>query len=364
MPGHRYKNLRWAYLVLAVIEVMIIEVPGARDYAQAPYAGYELSAESANDFNSDFLVPRIIGQVKPGSPAERVGLHTGDRVLAVEGIPFEEQKRIIELGRPKIGERRSIVVERGGELLPLRITYEKNPKGYNFKYSAFALIAFAFLTTGMVCFWFYPSSTTSLLFWLGFTGAFVFMHKPYLGSFPARSAFAMLRWFITSLWLAILFNFLLAFPKPKQILMARPWLARIAIYTPCLLLFLVISYYTAFPSGLVGRGESVIDIAFFFIGAYLVLGVAAFTHTYLTLLKSERTREMKIMAIGTAVGILPIALSIITVIAAPRIELPGRDYYILTLVLIPLSFGFSVWERERMKKAQTSHYSGPGGQLT
>ena len=95
-----------------------------------------------------------------------------------------------------------------------------------------------------------------------------------------------------------------------------------------------------------------IKIAFFFIGAYLVLGVAAFTHTYLTLLKSERTCEMKIMAIGTAIGILPIALSIITAIAAPRIELPGRDYYILTLVLIPLSFGFSVWGRERKKKGK------------
>jgi len=134
--------------------------------------------------------------------------------------------------------------------------------------------------------------------------------------------------------------------------MTRPWLARFAIYTPCLLLFLVISYYTALPTGLVGRGELVIDIAFFFVGADLVLGVAAFTHTYLTLHKNERTREMKIMAIGTAIGILPIALSIITVIAAPRIELPGRDYYILTLVLIPLSFGFSVWGRERKKKGK------------
>ena len=330
----------------------MVEVPGARDYMQSPYAGYELGAESANDFNSDFLIPRVIGQIRPGSPAERAGLRPDDRALMVEGIHFDDQKRIIELGRPRIGETRSIVVERGGKRLPLHVTYEKNPSSYNFKYTAFAMIAFAFLSAGTICFWFYPSSTTSLLFWLGLTGAFVFMHKPYLDSFAARSAFAMLRWFITSLWLAILLHFLLSFPKPKRMLTTRPWLARFALYLPCLLLFLVISYYTAFPSALVGRGEVVVNIAFFFIGAYLVLGVAAFIHTYLTLLKSERTRGIKIMALGTAIGILPIALSIIAVIVAPQIELPGRDYYILTLGLLPLSFAFSVWERMRGRQAR------------
>lgn len=323
----------------------MVEVPGARDYMQSPYAGYELGAESANDFNSDFLIPRIIGQIRPGSPAERAGLRPDDRALMVEGIHFDDQKRIIELGRPKIGETRSLVVERGGEQLPLRVTYENNPSNYNFKYAAFAIIAFAFLAAGTICFWFYPSSTTGLLFWLGLTGAFVFMHKPYLDSFAARSAFAMLRWFITSLWLAILLHFLLSFPKPKPMLTTRPWLVRCALYLPCLLLFLVISYYTAFPSALVGRGEVVINIAFFFIGVYLVLGVAVFIHTYLTLLKSERTRGVKIMAVGTAIGILPIALAIMAVIVAPQIELPGRDYYILTLVLIPFCFAFGVWER-------------------
>jgi len=340
-----YKNLRWLYLALAVLELIAVEVPGVRDYRLSPYAGYELGAESANDFNSDFLIPRVIGQVRPGSPADRAGLQPGDQTLSVAGIPFEDQKRIIELGRPQIGETRAIVVQRGEERLLLNVTYEKNPASYDLKYSAFAVIAFAFLGAGTICFWFYPGSSTSLLFWLGLTGAFVFMHKPYLNSFAARSAFAMLRWFITSLWLAFLLHFLLIFPKPKRILTTRPWLARFVLYLPCLLLFLIIAYYTARPSRLIGGGESVINFAFLFIGAYLVLGVAAFIHTYLTMLKSERTRGMKIMAVGTAIGILPIAVSIITLIAAPQIKLPGRDYYILTLVFIPLCFAFGVWER-------------------
>ncbi|HKZ03592.1 MAG TPA: PDZ domain-containing protein [Pyrinomonadaceae bacterium] len=346
MPGFRhYKRLRWLYLALAVLEVLVIELPGVRDYALSPYAGYELGAESSNDFNSDFLIPRIIERVRPGSPAERAGFRPGDLTLSVAGIPYEDQKRIIELGRPGIGETRSIAVQRGGERLLLQLTYESNPGSYDLKYSGFAVIAFAFLIAGTICFWFYPGPTTSLLFWLGFTGAFVFMHKPYLNSFPARSAFAMMRWFITSLWLALLLHFLLIFPKPKRILASWPLLARFSLYLPCLLLFLIIAYFTAFPSRLTGGGEFVLNIAFIFIAAYLVLAVGAFIHTYLTMLKSERTRGMKIMAFGTAIGILPIAVSIVMLILAPRIKLPLRDYYILTLVLVPVCFAIGVLER-------------------
>lgn len=340
-----YRNLRWVYLVLAVLEIITIELPGARDYLQSPYAGYELGAESANDFNSDFLIPRVIGQIKRGSPAERAGFRPGDQTLSVAGVPFDDQKRFIAMGRPRIGETRAILVQRGDDRLLLNVTYEKNPASYDFKYGAFAIIAFAFLITGTICFWFYPASNTSLLFWLGLSGAFVFMQKPYLSSFAARSAFNMFRWFATSLWLAFLLHFLLIFPRPKRILTIWPRLARIALYLPCLLLFLVIAYYTVFPSRMIGSGERVVSIAFFFIGGYLVSGVAAFTHTYLRLLKSERTRGMKFMALGTAIGILPIALSIIALIVAPRVKLPGSDYYILTLVLIPLCFAFGVWEQ-------------------
>jgi hypothetical protein len=365
MPNiQQHKNFKWAFLALALAEVVAIEIPGALDYDARPYAGYELSAESANYFNSDDLIPHRIERVRPGSPAESAGLLSGDRVLSVEGIPFEDQERIIKLGRPKIGQTRSVVVEREGRQVPINLTYAKKASSYNFKYTAFAIIAFAFLGVGTICVWRYPSRATKLLFWVGLTGAFVFMHKPYFALFAVRSAFGMFRWLITSLWLAVLFHFLTVFPKPKRIFTTRPKLALGAIYAPCLLLFLLIAYYTVLPSGVTNRGGLVINAAFVFIGAYLSLAVAAFIHTYLTLLRSERTRGVRIMAIGTALGILPIALSIIIVIITPKMPLPGRDYYILTLVLIPLSFGYAVWEAMRATEgaslSQRPHAVLPG----
>lgn len=331
-----------------------IELPlGGGDYTQALYAGYELGPESADDFNSDYLPPRIIGQVRPDSPAERAGLRRGDRILMVQGVPFEDQERIIKLGRPKVGGIRSLVVERHGEQLPINITYAKKPESYNFRYTAFAIIAFAFLATGTICFWFYPASATNLLFWLGFTGAFAFMHKPYFISFATRSAFACFGGLsLRCGW--PFYSIPAGLSQTQTGVSDRLWLAWV-VYLPSLLLFFVIAYYAVFPSGLTDRGGLIINMAFLFIGVYLVVGVAAFIQTYLTLPRSERTRGIKMMAIGTATGILPIALSIIAVILVPQIRLLGRDYYIiLTLVLIPLSFGYAIWEQMRDAGGKTA----------
>ena len=133
----RHKTLRWLWLALALMEILTIEVPGARDYAATPYAGTELGAESANDFNSDYLIPHLIERVSPGSPADIAGLRSGDMVVSIQGIPFEDQERIIKLGRPKIGETRSLVVEREGKQVLVSLTYGKNPSSNNFKYTAF-----------------------------------------------------------------------------------------------------------------------------------------------------------------------------------------------------------------------------------
>lgn len=350
MTDH-YRKLRLAYLAIVLLELVAVELPGARDYARAPYAGYEMGPESSNDFNSDYLVPPVIGEIRSGSPAEKAGLRRGDRVLRVEGIPFGQQERIIGLGRPKIGEARSLVIERNGAVVPVQIIYEKNPEAYHVRYTVFLLIAVLFLTVGTICFWLFPSATTSLLFWFGFCGAFVFMHKPYFASFAARTQFALLRWLLTSLWLATLVHFLFIFPRPKAAMKSRRSLIRAGIYVPCLLLFSFIAYYTLFPSRLVGRGSLVMNIVFLFIGTYLVAAAAAFAHSFLGLKKSEQTPGLKIMLFGTALGLLPIAISIILGIATPSVHLPNQEYYILTLALIPVSFGYAVLEQMKAVSA-------------
>lgn len=84
----RHKALRWLWLALALMEIFTIEVPGARDYAATPYAGTELGAESANDFNSDYLIPHLIERVSPGSRARVTIVRTNRRDELPNDLPI------------------------------------------------------------------------------------------------------------------------------------------------------------------------------------------------------------------------------------------------------------------------------------
>ncbi len=53
------------------------------------------------------------------------------------------------------------------------------------------------------------------------------------------------------------------------------------------------------------------------------------------------------MALTTVLGILPIAIAIVGAVIAPQIELPGKDYYIRTLVLLPFALALSVFEQSK-----------------
>lgn len=61
-------------------------------------------------------LPPVIDQVEPGSPAQVAGLKPGDRVVAVDGVPIEEWRQLVEIVRAHPKRPLQFVVERQGQI--------------------------------------------------------------------------------------------------------------------------------------------------------------------------------------------------------------------------------------------------------
>ena len=81
------------------------------------------------------LVPSVVAQVEPGSPAERAGIAPGDRILSIDGIATPSFGDVSGVVRTRPNQLLSVVVARGapgGEAQPLSLTVrtgaEKAPR--------------------------------------------------------------------------------------------------------------------------------------------------------------------------------------------------------------------------------------------
>ena len=71
-----------------------------------------------------FWVDAEVGVVNPGSPAERGGLETGDRVLVAGGVPMSNWYDFVDVVEARAGIRTELSLERNGRLLTRFVTPE------------------------------------------------------------------------------------------------------------------------------------------------------------------------------------------------------------------------------------------------
>lgn len=86
-----------------------------------------------------------VGQVRPGSPAERAGFLKGDRILAIDGRSISTWPEIKEAVQGRAGRELNIVVARGAERLILSVVPEpstvKNIFGENTRAALIGVVA-------------------------------------------------------------------------------------------------------------------------------------------------------------------------------------------------------------------------------
>jgi len=73
--------------------------------------------------------PAVIGRVVAGGPAERAGLRTGDRVIAVEGVAVADFPALVEAVSAQPGREILVEYERGGVRQRTRVTTDADEVG-------------------------------------------------------------------------------------------------------------------------------------------------------------------------------------------------------------------------------------------
>jgi serine protease DegQ len=75
----------------------------------------DLTPDLARSMSTQHTTGAVIARVEPGSPAERAGLHTGDLVVAANGVPIRSGTQLRNvIGLSRIGDEVSLTVDRRG----------------------------------------------------------------------------------------------------------------------------------------------------------------------------------------------------------------------------------------------------------
>ncbi len=139
---------------------------------------------------------------------------------------------------------------------------------------------------------------------------------------------------------AFLVHYVLQFPKPGAFL-AKAWAKRL-IYGPAILLALFFIFLTvAQPAATGGFNRIVGSLVGLFIVGFFGWAVVAMIRRFGRASADERAEHgLTLMLFGTLAGLLPVTFSSLVGAIAPQIQanLPGIQFFFLTLVLIPICF--------------------------
>jgi hypothetical protein len=285
--------------------------------------------------------------VFPNSPAEQAGFLLGDRIISSGGIDMKDSKALARRPRANIGESRAYVVERRGQNLNLDLTFSGLPARDVVLSFASAIIGFCFLIFGLYAYWRVQNQSTTLLALVGICFGLAFVNTPYLSSYALRTIFGAVTLVLIVFGFAFLLHFMMVFPKAKAFLSKKN--AMLWLYGPAALVALLFLFLIIFQP----EATSTLNTAFniivgLLVAGYLGLAVAAMVHSFVKATPQERAANgLNFMLLGTVIGLAPLVISALIGVIAPKVVLPGVEFYALTMVLIPFALAQAALKKER-----------------
>jgi hypothetical protein len=304
---------------------------GITDSSNVPYTGYQ------DDGNNTVI------RVYAGSPAEHAGLMKGDTIQSIGGISVEDTSALAHRDRAKIGETRTFVVERrekAGEAPVTKnidFTYASLPDRDMLLRYAGVLIGFCFLGCALIACLKIPAGSATLLALFGICFGASFMGGPYMAAYFLRMLLASIQILLVLLGFAFLVHYMLEAPKQSQFLQRKSALA--IIYAPAVVMILfVLVLIIVQPRSTSGLNQTTNILFGLFIAAYFGWALAAMIRTYAKATRQERTDYgLNIALAGSLIGLLPVVIATLIGVVAPKLVLPGGDFYFLMLIAIPIT---------------------------
>ncbi len=326
----KYKN---AFLVLAVL-IALLEIPGGLDLRNAPYTGFQTDGNNT------------VTKTTAASPAVNAGFMVGDFIKSINGIDTKDTQALARQSRAKIGETWAFTIEREGETKNLSLTFASQPPKQILLSLLGAIIGFCFLLFGMMAYLRIPSKNSTLLALVGLCLGFTFINQMYFYSYTIRTIYTLIGLVIVIFGIAALLHFLLSFPKEKEILHKRHIMK--IIYGPATLITLFAFFLIIFqPDGTSSLNTFVNALFGLFVLCYFGLAAISMIHSYIKATKQERSDHgLNFMLLGTIMGFAPVLLGNLVSILAPKVVLPGSDYFFITMVLIPISLAIATMKKE------------------
>src|SRR5579859_3307283 len=284
-------------------------------------------------------------QVAQNSPAAVAGVRTGDHLLAINGTHVDRQVQVTKrLWRAGLWTQVRYKLLRNGETFetPLVTAPAEKPTSIeNYE----RIVGLIYLFIGLFIFarrWNAPRAVHFYIFCLVSFIFYSFHYSGKLDTFDYEVYWVkILAQLLTP---ALLLHFALVFPERSQ--GATRWVSKLSfVYLPPLAILLV---HISTALGALGfvpwLGSRVLldKIAYSYLGACFLVAGLVFYRNYRGAAPGILRQQLKWLTAGTLVGCLPCALFYILPFALGLPMMPWMKFAVLSLVLIPLCFGYAI----------------------
>jgi len=316
------------------------------------FAGFNFEKERTSSIPDDgvWWVERgghlVAERVESDGPGQKAGVKKGDQLVSVNDQEINSTPGLErQLYRTGVWSKASYSLIRQSVSLDsqvILVPFDQSPHDPRFWLRPIALIYLGIGLYVLLRRWTAAGSTHFYIFCLVSFIAYSFKYTGKLDPFDWE-----IYWSNVVAWVlqpALFLHFVLTFPEKREFVCRRPWLLAVA-YAPGAVLLVrhILALRLAHPSGLLRWDMDRQEMAY---GALLfIIAAAVLWDSYRRASRTILRQQLKWVTRGTVLAIVPFTLFYVI---PYLIGLPGVKISVLSMGLLPLTFGYAIFRYRLM----------------